>query len=90
MPGSSSRKEKNGTRKFYLTYPQKLIQKPLIYELIRKFDLIVNIRNSSVTEKIGLIAVELSGPSDVIEKGVHWMRSEGVQVDPIEQSVVEG
>ncbi|MBI4209264.1 MAG: NIL domain-containing protein [Deltaproteobacteria bacterium] len=91
MPRSSSRGKKKGeTRKFYLTYPQKLIRKPLIYELIKRFDLVVNIRNSSVTEEVGLIAVELSGPSGAIEKGVQWLRSEGVQVDPIEQSIVEG
>lgn len=94
MPGRRGprrvKRERRETRKVYLTYPQRLIQRPLIYEIIKRYDLIVNIRNSSVTEEVGLIAVELSGSLEKIQRGVQWLRKQGVQVEPIEQSVVEG
>jgi hypothetical protein len=47
--------------KFYLTYPKKLVKEPLIYQMTRKFDLVFNVRSASVSEEIGIIALELDG-----------------------------
>ena len=55
----------------------------------RKFDIIFNIRNASVTDQVGVIALELSGESKVLEDAVKWFRRKGVQVDPIELAIVE-
>ena len=49
---------------FYLTYPPRLIREPIIYLLIKKFDVIPNIRGANVSEEMGLLAVELEGETD--------------------------
>ena len=75
--------------KFYLTYPKKLVKEPLIYQMTRKFDLVFNVRSASVSEEIGIIALELDGAQDTIDAAVAWFRAQGVTVEPIEKNVIE-
>ena len=75
--------------KLYLTYPKKLVREPLIWRATRDFDLVFNIRSASVSEEIGIIAIELDGPEQAIEGAIAWLREQGVTVEPIEKNVIE-
>jgi ABC-type methionine transport system ATPase subunit len=75
--------------KFYLTYPKKLVKEPLIYWVAKKFDLVFNIRSASVSEEIGIIALELDGAAAEIDRAVTWLREQGVTVEPIEKNIIE-
>jgi len=72
------------------TFPQELIKEPIIHELGRSFNLITNIRRADVTEDRGWVILELEGELDEIERGVQWVASKGVRVDPVQGDVVEG
>ena len=89
-PGLAKAKAAGMTRgKFYLTYPKKLVKEPLIYQMSRKFELVFNVRSASVSEEIGIIALELDGRPETIEAAVDWFRERGVTVEPIEKNVIE-
>ena len=75
--------------RYYLSYPRALIKEPILYQLVKKFDLVFNIRGASVSEEMGLVAVEFEGSSDQIERALTWLRSTGVTVEPIEKNVIE-
>ena len=75
--------------KLYLTYPKKLVREPLIWQVTRDFDLVFNIRSASVSEEIGIIAIELDGAEAAIEAAIAWLREQGVTVEPIEKNVIE-
>ena len=75
--------------KFYLTYPKDLVKEPLIYLMSRKFDLVFNVRSASVSEQIGIIALELDGAQETIDAVVAWFRDRGVTVEPIEKNIIE-
>jgi ABC-type methionine transport system ATPase subunit len=75
--------------KLYLTYPKKLVREPLIWRATRDFDLVFNIRSASVSEEIGIIAIELDGAEAAIEGAIAWLREQGVTVEPIEKNVIE-
>ena len=75
--------------RYYLSYPRTLIREPILYHLVKKFDLIFNIRGASVSEEMGLVAVEFEGSADQIERGIQWLRQSGVTVEPIEKNVIE-
>ena len=75
--------------KLYLTYPRDLVKEPLIYEMSRRFELVFNVRGASVSEHIGIIALELDGPEDVIAQAISWFREKGVTVEPIEKNIIE-
>jgi ABC-type methionine transport system ATPase subunit len=78
------------TQRFWLTFSGETASRPLICEMSRAFDLIFNIRNSSVTASIGIIALELEGERSVIQQAVAWFESHGVQVEPVEINTIEG
>ncbi len=75
--------------RYYLSYPRHLIREPILYHLVKKFDLIFNIRGASVSEDMGLVAVEFEGTADQIERAIQWLRQSGVTVEPIEKNVIE-
>jgi hypothetical protein len=57
----------------------------------RKFpDVVFDIRQASVQNSIGIMAVLLSGREDEVKGAIEFLRSRGVTVEPIEKSVVEG
>ncbi len=75
--------------RYYLTYPRNLIREPILYQLVKKFDLVFNIRGASVSEEMGLVAVEFQGSAEQIESAINWLRQTGVTVEPIEKNVIE-
>ncbi len=77
------------TRKVYLTFPQNLIKEPLIYLAGHKFKVVTNIRSASVTEAVGIVALELTGENDEIEGAIQFFKDGGVTVEPIELNVIE-
>jgi L-aspartate semialdehyde sulfurtransferase ferredoxin len=75
--------------RYYLSYPRSLIREPLLYHLVKKFDLVFNIRGASVSDEMGLVAVEFEGTPSQIERAIEWLRSSGVTVERIEKNVIE-
>ena len=71
-----------------LTFPTALIQEPIVYRLVKDFDLIPNIRRAEVKADYGWMALELEGDEGALERGVKWLRDRGVQVDPLERDVI--
>ena len=72
------------------TFLDRLIKEPVIYRLGRDFELITNIRRADIQEGVGWVILELEGEDEVIEKGLDWVRSLGIRVDPAVGDVVEG
>ena len=57
----------------------------------RKFpEVSFDIRQASVQNEIGIMAVLLTGNKEEVLAAMEFMRSKGVTVEPIEKSVVEG
>ncbi len=73
----------------HLIFPQKLIKKPIIYTMSKKFDLIPNIRRAKVTETIGEMSLEIEGQKDELEKGLKYIAKLGVTVEPIVGDIIE-
>ena len=72
------------------TFPQELITLPIIYELGKQFSIVTNIRRADVTEDRGWVILELEGDMAEIERGLEWVRTQGVRVDPVQGDIVEG
>lgn len=75
--------------RFWLMYPPRLITNPIIWELSRKFPVITNIRQASVTDEIGIVCLELDGKRDDVKAAVAWLEKQGVKVEPVEINVIE-
>jgi hypothetical protein len=48
-------------RRVHLIFPKDLVQKPLTWELSKKFDIVFNVRRAKITETAGESVLELEG-----------------------------
>jgi ABC-type methionine transport system ATPase subunit len=76
--------------RLWLMYPSRLITRPVIYELGKKFAVVTNIRQASVTEEIGVVSIELDGEREEIKKAIAWLEELGIKVEPVEINTIEG
>jgi len=83
----SPRVERKAAR-LWLMFPQRLITKPVVWELSKKFPVITNVRQASVTGEIGLVCLELEGLTNDVKKAVTWLERRGVSVEPVEINVI--
>src|SRR2546425_9471425 len=71
-----------------LTFPADLIQEPIIYRLVKDFDIVINIRRADVKVDCGWVILEMEAGGDTLARGVAGVKGKGVQVDPIESGVI--
>ncbi len=76
-------------KRVYLTYPKEQVKEPLLYQVGKNFEVITNIRQASVSDKLGLVALELDGEPEEIEKAIQFLVDKGVKVEPIELDIIE-
>ena len=71
-------------------FPTKLVTRPILWELGKKFEIVTNVRQASVTDDIGLVSLSLEGDRDELKKAITWLESLGVKVEPVEINTIEG
>ena len=63
-----------------LVYPPNLIDVPIIYNLIRQYDLTVNIIGAQITEESGWLEMQVTGSEAVIQDAFSWLTSQGIEL----------
>ena len=76
-------------QRLWLMYPPKQITNPVVWELGHKFAVVTNVRQASVTDEIGIVCLEISGPQESIKAAIHWLEKIGIKVEPVEIGVIE-
>jgi ABC-type methionine transport system ATPase subunit len=67
-----------------LTFPVDLVRQPIIGEMVRRFDVMPNIRRADVTEDVGWIICELDGDPAAVTAAIDWLSDLGVEVDRLD------
>lgn len=81
------------SRRCWLTFPTRSqVEQPIIWQMSRKYpDVKFDIRQASVQNEIGIMAVLFEADDQQeLKDALDYLRSQGVTVEPIEKSVVEG
>ena len=76
--------------RLHLTFPEERVREPIIYELCRRFPVVINIRRADISLDSGWVELEMDGELADIERTVQYLRERGVHVDPLEKSILEG
>jgi ferredoxin len=75
-------------RKVVLRFPHRLVDKPIIYRLVKDYDLMFNILKASVTpNEEGLLVLELSGKKKDYDEAVRFLAEAGVELQLLAQDV---
>lgn len=80
------------SKRCWFTFPSRTqVEQPIIWQMSRTYpEVSFDIRQASVQNEIGIMAVLLKGKREEVLAAIEFMRSKGVTVEPIEKSVVEG
>jgi hypothetical protein len=65
-----------------LTVPGTLVREPILCEVNRAFPAVTtNLRGTSITPSLALVAIDLVGEAAQIQAAIDHMRAKGVKVD---------
>lgn len=75
-------------RKIVLIFPKDKIDKPIVQKLIKEFGLAFNILKASITpDQEGHMVLELNGENSDIERGIKFLKEQGVQIQPLSKDI---
>ncbi|HPD57881.1 MAG TPA: 4Fe-4S binding protein [Smithellaceae bacterium] len=75
-------------RKIVIRYTPDVVQQPVIYELVKKYDLVFNILKARIfPRREGVIVLELSGTKENFDHGIRFLKEMGLKVEPLSKSV---
>lgn len=64
-----------------LIYPESLITVPVINQLIRRFDITLNIVRAQISDQDHWLEVQLAGHPAVVAQAIEWLESQGIEIE---------
>ncbi len=76
------------SKKIVLRFPKRMVDRPIVYRLVKDYDLEFNILKASITpEQEGLLVLELKGNQQEYDKGIEFLLKAGVKIQSLSQDV---
>ncbi|MGC9313789.1 MAG: NIL domain-containing protein [Sediminispirochaetaceae bacterium] len=76
------------TKKLLMNFNKELAEKPIVYHLVKDYDLIINIFRAKITaDEEGFMVLEVSGTDEHIDQGIDFIRDNGVTVNEAEKGL---
>ncbi len=77
------------SKRIVLHFPRRLVDRPIVYRLIKDYNLEFNILKASVTpEEEGLMVLELNGEQQDYDKGIRYLTANGVRIQSLGQDFI--
>ncbi|WP_027363252.1 NIL domain-containing protein [Desulfotruncus alcoholivorax] len=75
-------------QKVVLRFDAKISDQPVIYKLVKDYDLVINILKANVNpQKEGTMVLDING--EKAEQGIDYLRSLGVQVKSLTEQIIQ-
>ena len=76
------------SRRIVLKFPHRLLDQPIVYRMVKDFELKFNILKAYVTPREqGLMVLELTGKDKDLGRAIRFVRSIGVTVQPLSKDI---
>lgn len=80
--------KKEIVKRLVLKFPKRLIDQPIVYRLVKDYNLVINILKASVQpDAEGVMVLELSGIKENFDKGVNFLKRLGVEIQPLSKDI---
>lgn len=77
------------SKRIVLHFPSRLVEQPIVYRLIKDYDLEFNIMKASIIpDEEGLMVIELRGEQADYDKGIEYLNKTGVRIQSLGQNVL--
>ncbi len=69
-------------RIYFIRFPKEISDKPIIYRLIKEYDIEVNILRANILpQREGILIIEMSGAKSNIKEGLEYLKQLGVNIE---------
>jgi ferredoxin len=76
------------TKKILLHFSQEVVEKPIVYHLVKDYDLVINIFRAKITpQEEGYLMLDVSGSEENIRRGMEFVESCKVQINEAERGL---
>lgn len=76
------------TKKFLFYFPKSETEKPIVYHLVKDYNLAINIFRAKVTpEEFGYLVLDVTGEEEDIENGVEFVRTFNVRISETDRGL---
>ena len=80
--------KKTVAKRIVMHFPKRMLDEPILFRLIKDFNLEFNILKASITQEAeGLMVVELKGEPNSYDQGIQYLISSGVRIQALSQDV---
>jgi L-aspartate semialdehyde sulfurtransferase ferredoxin len=82
--------EERVSKKIIIHYSANNVDQPIIYELVKHYDLVFNILKARIfPRREGVIVLELIGSSENFNQGIRYLKEKGLKVEPLSKNVMQ-
>jgi len=75
-------------KRIVLHFPKRLVDRPIVYRLVKDFNLEFNMLKASISQDAeGLMVIELKGEQQDYDKGIQYLTKSGVLIQSLSQDV---
>ncbi len=76
------------TRIYILRFPKETSSEPIIYQLVKQYDVEFNILKADILpQREGVMILELKGPQDRVQTGLDYLKSFGVKAERLAAAI---
>jgi ferredoxin len=76
-------------KRVVLHFPARRVDQPIIYKLVKDYDLVLNVLKASIMpNEEGRMVMEMSGTRENYDKGIKFLQSAGVKIQSLGQDVI--
>ena len=75
-------------KRIILRFKRNTIDKPIVYKLVKDYDLIFNILRANILPRAeSMMVMEIEGTDENFNKGIEYLRGLNIDIEPIEQDI---
>lgn len=78
------------SRHLRLTFPESQVAEPVIYHVVKDFNVIPSIRRAAIENHFGWMIVEFKGESSDLDAAIAYLENLGVEVSQAEGDILAG
>lgn len=78
------------SRRLYITVGEDLVREPIIYRLVKEFDVVPNVRRANVLTNEAWMVLEMEAPAEKqMNEAIEFLRQLGATVEAVEGDFME-
>jgi ferredoxin len=75
------------SKKIVLIFPPTLVGQPVVYKLVKDYDLSFNILRAKITPDDGEMVLEISGTKEHYAAGMKYLKDLGLKIEPLSKDI---